>query len=65
MIERPSTRPRKYEGSDARLSSEPAPGIRVFTTIQQITAVTSMNFARSRSTAAAVPERGAGTAWLR
>ncbi|MNP81473.1 hypothetical protein D3C76_1798370 [compost metagenome] len=29
-------------GSDARLSSSQRPGIRVFTTIQQITAVTSM-----------------------
>src|SRR4051812_43712790 len=42
MIARPSTMPGKTIGSEAKLSSSQRPGSRVFTTIQQITEVTSM-----------------------
>ncbi len=42
MIARPSTRPGKTIGSEAMLSSSQRPGSLVFTTIQQITEVTSM-----------------------
>ncbi len=42
MIARPSTRPGNTIGSEAMLSSSQRPGRRVFTTIQQITEVTSM-----------------------
>ena len=42
MIDSPSTRPGNTIGSEARLSSSQRPGIFVFTTIQQITEVTSM-----------------------
>ena len=38
----PSTMPGNTIGSEAKLSSSQRPGSRVFTTIQQITAVTSM-----------------------
>ncbi len=42
MIERPSTRPGNTSGSEATLSSSQRPGSLVLTTIQQITALTSM-----------------------
>ena len=42
MIARPSTMPGNTIGSEATLSSSQRPGIFVFTTIQQITEVTSM-----------------------
>ena len=42
MIARPSTMPGNTIGSEAKLSSSQRPGSLVFTTIQQITEVTSM-----------------------
>src|SRR5947207_3008991 len=42
MIERPSTSPGKTIGSEAKLSRSQRPGSLVFTTIQQMTEVTSM-----------------------
>jgi hypothetical protein len=42
MIDRPSTRPGNTIGSEAMLSSSHRPGSLVFTTIQQMTDVTSM-----------------------
>ncbi len=42
MIARPSTRPGKTIGSEAMLSRSQRPGSLVFTTIQQMTEVTSM-----------------------
>ena len=42
MIESPSTMPGNTKGSDATLSRSQRPGSFVFTTIQQITDVTSI-----------------------